>query len=340
MGSRKKIAVLVFCCVSISVLRAQSEHLFNIEGEAQGTTYHISYVDQQDRDFQYAIDSLLLEFELSVSTYQPTSIITRINNNDPDVVVDSFFVTCFNKAKLVWEYTNGAFDPTVYPLVNAWGFGPGKKQHIEQKLIDSILQFVGFEKIQLVQGKIIKTDPRVGLDFNAFAQGYSVDVVTRFLKSFDITDCLVEIGGEVYASGKQPNGQNWLIGIEKPIDNKSGTNPLLYGLSVENKGVATSGDYRRFIIEDGVKYAHHLDPKTGYPTKNTLLSATIVSPDCITSDATATAILVMGLKKAKKYLKKHQEIQVFLIYSDKKGEYRFYETSEMKQYLVELDQKK
>ena len=157
-----------------------------INGKAQGSTYHIVYFDAQSRNFKPEIEQILKDFDLSLSTYIPNSIISRINANEPDVLVDDYFIACFNKAKEIWKHTNGDFDPTVYPLVNAWGFGPGKKLEIEQRKIDSILEFVGFKKIKLKGNKIIKKDPRVALDFNAFAQGYSVDVVSEFLNSKQI----------------------------------------------------------------------------------------------------------------------------------------------------------
>jgi len=306
------------------------QEMLKIEGNAQGTTYHITYYDSQFRDFKPEIEKILQDFDKSVSTYIPTSIISRINSNEKDVVVDKYFIACFNKAKEVWKNTDGAFDPTVYPIVNAWGFGPGKKQKIEKTKIDSILKFVGFNLIQLKGDKIIKKDPRVALDFNAFAQGYSVDVVSEFLNSMGITSYLVEIGGEVYTKGKQPNGDNWTVGIEKPIDNKESENPLKAIVKLENMAIATSGNYRRFIIEDGVKYAHHIDPKTGYPTKNNLLSASVFAKECISSDANATGILVMGFEKAMKFLEKHKELQVYLIYSDDKGNYRVFESPGLK----------
>lgn len=329
----KSIFFFFFSLFSIALI-AQQEPV-KIEGEAQGTTYHITYFDAKNRDFQTEIDSLLRNFDLSVSTYIPNSIISRINSNEKNVKVDKYFIRCFNKAKEVWKNTNGAFDPTVYPLVNAWGFGPGKKQKIEKTKIDSMLQFVGFDLIRLKGNTIIKKDPRVALDFNAFAQGYSVDVVSEFLKSKKITSFIVEIGGEVYANGKIPDGTNWTVGIEKPIDNKEDVNPLKAVVKLENLAVATSGNYRRFVIEDGVKFAHHLDPKTGYPTKNNLLSASIFSNECITSDATATGVLVLGLEKAKVFLSQHPELEAYLIYSDEKGNYQIYETPGLKTILTE-----
>ncbi|NDP28568.1 MAG: FAD:protein FMN transferase, partial [Flavobacterium sp.] len=309
-----------------------------MEGEAQGTTYHITYFDNQNRNFQPEIEKILKDFDRSVSTYIPNSIISRINSNEKNVVADKYFIACFNKAKEVWKNTDGAFDPTVYPLSNAYGFGPGKKQKIEKAKIDSMLQFVGFQLITLKGNKIVKKDPRVALDFNAFAQGYSVDVVSDFLNSKGITAYIVEIGGEVYAKGRKPNNSNWTIGIEKPLDNKESGNPLKAIVKLENLAIATSGNYRRFIIEDGVKYVHHIDPKTGYPTKNNLLSASIFAKECISSDANATAVLVLGLEKAKVFLRKHLELQAYLIYSDEKGQYQVYETPGLKTIVSEAEE--
>lgn len=328
--------ILLLSALLVSVIGYSQQEPIKIEGSAQGTTYHITYFDKRNRDLKPEIEQLLKDFDKSVSTYIPNSIISKINSNQKNVVVDKYFIACFKKAKEVWKNTNGAFDPTVYPLVNAWGFGPGKKQKIEKQKIDSILQFVGFNLIELKGKKIIKKDPRVALDFNAFAQGYSVDVVSEFLNSKGIHDYIVEIGGEVYANGKKLNGDNWSIGIEKPIDNKTELNPPKALVKLENLAIATSGNYRRFIIEDGVKYAHHIDPKTGYPTKNNLLSASVFSKQCIASDANATGILVMGLERAKVFLQQHKELEAYLIYSDEKGNYQIYETPGVKLILSEV----
>lgn len=330
----RQTLIIILFQLFVVVCFAQSEAHF-IEGFAQGTTYHITYYDSLNRNLYPEIDSILKDFDLSVSTYNPNSIISRINKGEANVIVDDYFKACFNKSKEIWKSTKGAFDPTVYPIVNAWGFGPGKKQTIEKNKIDSLLQFVGFELIQLKGNIIIKKDPRVSLDFNAFAQGYSVDVISEYLISKNINSFIVEIGGEVYAQGKQDDGSNWLIGIEQPFDNKISGNPLKAIVKLEEKAIATSGNYRRFIIENGIKYAHHIDPKTGYPTKNNLLSASIFANQAIIADATATGILVMGLKKAKKYFAKHPEIEAYLIYSDKEGNYKVYQTPKLAELIVD-----
>lgn len=334
---KKFISIIGLNAFFAMTLNAQIDPV-KIEGYAQGSTYHISYFDSQNRNLQPEIEKILQDFDKSVSTYLPTSIISKINAGQKNIKVDKYFIACFNKAKEVWKNTNGAFDPTVYPLVNAWGFGPGKKQKIEQHVIDSILKFVGFQLIELKGNKVIKKDARVALDFNAFAQGYSVDVVSAFLNSKGITAYMVEIGGEVYAKGKKSNGSNWTIGIEKPIDNKETANALKAIVKLENLAIATSGNYRRFVIEDGVKYAHHLDPKTGYPTKNNLLSASIFAKDCMSSDANATGVLVLGLEKAKEFLNSHKELQAYLIYSDEQGNYQVYQTPGLSDFVTDAEE--
>lgn len=334
----KKLFVLICFQNFIHCSQAQSE-IIKIEGYTQGTTYHITYVDSLERDFQPEIETLLSNFDFSVSTYNPKSIISRINQNESNVILDDYFITCFNKAKEVWKNTNHAFDPTVYPLVNLWGFGPLKNTPIDTNKIDSIKQFVGFHLIELKNGKILKKDKRVQLDFNAFAQGYSVDVVANFLTSKNVQSYLVEIGGEVCAHGQKPNGDHWKVGIEKPIDNHDSANPIKAIVTLNNMALATSGNYRKFFLENGQRYAHHIDPKTGYPAKNNLLSASVFAKDCISSDAYATGILVMGIENAIAFLKQHTELQVYLIYSDPTtaSGYQIFETPQLRTYINDVE---
>lgn len=318
---------------TFTAVEGQTESIY-LEGFAQGTSYHITYLDNRGRNFQKEIDRLLRRFDRSVSTYQSNSLISKINHNQFYWRTDPYFNACFTKAKEIWALTEGAFDPTVYPLVNAWGFGPEKKNSMEQSKIDSLLSFVGFDKIELKRGRITKSDPRVSLDFNAFAQGYSVDLVSDLLLSKGISSFVVEIGGEVYAHG-QRDGLPWHIGLEQPIENKTNVNPLNIIFQIENIGVATSGNYRKFTVENGVKIVHHIDPKTGKPTSNQLLSASIFTDKCISSDALATAVLVMGFEKAKLFLSAHPEIQAYLIYSDGDGKFQVYITPKLVDWIAD-----
>ncbi len=323
--------ILVFGLLTALALRSfAQEEPIRISGNAQGTTYHITYFDKENRYFAQAIDTLLNAFNKSVSLYDSTSIICRVNDNDPTVVLDAYFLECFRKSMEVSKATDGAFDCTVGPLVKGWGFSFKKKAKMDSAMVDSLLQFIGYKFVQIQDGKVIKKDPRITLDFNALAQGYSVDLVSQLLDKKHIESYIVEIGGEVYAKGKKPNGSNWKVGIEKPIDNPDGDNPLRAIVKIENKSLNTSGNYRKFYIENGIRYSHEINPKTGYPAHNTLLSATVLAADCITSDAYATSFMVMGLDKTKEFLKTHPELWVYLIFTDEKGSYQVWESPQMK----------
>jgi thiamine biosynthesis lipoprotein len=307
-----------------------------LAGFAQGTTYHITYYDSLNRNFNKEIDSLLLEFDFSVSTYNSKSLITQFNTSKRGCIMDKYFKACMLKAIEIWKLTDAAFDPTVYPLVNAWGFGPEKKSKLDSNQILQILTYVGLDKIIIKGDSLIKKDSRVGLDFNAFAQGYSVDVVSEYLLQKGIQNSLVEIGGEVYARNCKLNGQKWTVGIEMPYENKDSINPLKAIAGLSNLALSTSGNYRRFYYSNGVKYVHHINPKTGYPTSNNLLSASVFAQDCITTDASATGLLVLGLEKSIAYLKQHQEIDAYLIYSDNEGILKIFKTNGLSTIVSEL----
>ncbi|MCB9194782.1 MAG: FAD:protein FMN transferase [Flavobacteriales bacterium] len=330
-------SIVVFCIPSWILFHAQNGYNY-LEGFAQGTSYHISYFDSLNRDLYWEVEDILRSFDLSLSTYDSNSVISRINRNEPDVVLDEYFKNCFGEAKQVWKETNGCFDPTVYPLVNLYGFGPEGCYKIEDRIIDSVMQFVGYDLIDIVNDRIVKKDKRVCLDFNALAQGYSVDVVAKFFDSLNIRTYLIEIGGEVYAKGIQPNGDNWLVGIEVPEDNSNGENELHSVVILKNQALATSGNYRKFKIVDGVRYSHQLDPHTGLSTQNSLLSATVFTESCISSDAYATAFMVMGYDKTLLFLESHPEINVILIYVDENGNYKHYESEKIMNLIVPIDE--
>ncbi|MBN2485091.1 MAG: FAD:protein FMN transferase [Bacteroidales bacterium] len=306
-----------------------------LHGDIQGTTYSITYEDRPGRNLQPRIEQLLHKFDMSLSLYEKKSVISRINRNEKNVKPDRFFKTVFHKAEEVYHLSNGAFDITVAPLVNAWGFGPEKKADVDSALIDSLLAFVGMEKISLEKGTIIKAHPSVQIDANAIAQGYSVDIVAEFLERKGIKNYLVEIGGELRAKGVNKKGEPWKIGIDKPVDNNFSPGENLQAiLQLNNKSLATSGNYRKFFEKDGVKYAHSINPKTGYPIISRLLSATVMADDCITADAFATAFMVMGLEKSIVYVSNHPELNVYLVYSDDDGNFKTFMTPGMKECIV------
>ncbi|MCS2319177.1 FAD:protein FMN transferase [Bacteroides fragilis] len=223
---------------------------------------------------------------------------------------------------------------TVAPLANAWGFGFKKGAFPDSIMIDSLLQITGYQKVKLENGKVIKEDPRVMLSCSAVAKGYSVDVVARYLDSKGIKNYMVDIGGELVVKGVNPKEEAWRIGINKPVDDSLSLNQEIQTtLKLTNVGIATSGNYRNFYYKDGKKYAHTIDPRTGYPVQHNILSATVVADDCMTADALATAFMVMGLDEAEAFTKSHPNIGAYFIYSDEKGEVKSYFTKNMKQYL-------
>ena len=303
-----------------------------IRGEAQGTYYNITYFDSLNRDLKSSIDSLLHAYDLSASNYLESSVISKVNANIV-VEVDDIFKGNFMLAEEVSEATHGDFDITVRPLVELWGFGKREASEVSQKEVDSVLQFTGFQKVRLSDNKIIKEDPRIQLDFNAIAQGYSVDITSAYLRTLGISNFLVDIGGEVYASGMKPDSLYWQVGIERPKDNEAYGESLSAIVRLKDKGMATSGNYRKFYIKNGVKYSHTIDPHTGRPARRKLLSATIIAQDAAHADAYATACMVMGVKKSIVFLSKHPEMDGFLIYSGEDGSYKNFYTSGLGKFL-------
>ena len=291
-------------------------------GTAQGTTYHITYRSADGLNYKREIDSILADLDTSLSTYIPESIISRMNNNDVTARADHHFTTVFKKSIEVSKRTDGLFDVTVAPLINAYGFGFTKKAHLDSLMIDSLLHLIGYKQVALRSNKLVKSRPEVTLDFNAIAQGYSIDVLCHFLESRNIQNYLVELGGEVRAKGKNDEETYWKVGVDEPSATE---NRLQTILNLKNKSLATSGNYRRFYIENGKRYAHIIDPRTGYPAKHNLLSATVIAPDCMTADAYATAFIVMGLSKTKQFLEKNKDLklEVYLIY-DENGVLKMY----------------
>ena len=283
-----------------------------------GTVYNITY--QHDSTLKADIEAELRRFDGSLSPFNDTSVITRVNRGE-EVAADSLFRNVFRRSMQISAETDGAFDITVAPLVNAWGFGFKNESHITPTQIDSLLQFVGFRKIDFVNGKIIKQDPRVILDCSAVAKGYGSDVIARTFDRKGIANYMVEIGGEIVVKGVNPKGEKWKVGINKPVEDSLGTaGGVQTILNLTDVAVATSGNYRNFYYRDGKKYAHTIDPHSGYPVQHSILSSTVLAKDCATADAYATAFMVLGLDASKEVLEAHPEIQAYFIYADEKGE--------------------
>ena len=281
-----------------------------------GTAYKIVY--QHDKDLSKEIREELMKVDFSLSPFNEKSVITAVNQNR-DVVLDTLFLDVFTKAMEISRETDGAFDITVAPLVNAWGFGFKNETRPTPLQVDSLLQIVGYKKVRLEDNRIIKQDRRMMLDCSAIAKGYGVDVVARYLRSQGIQNFMVEIGGEVVTSGVNPQRLPWRVGVVKPSeDSLNVNNELQTILNVTDKAMATSGNYRNFYYKNGKRFAHTIDPKTGSPVQHSLLSATVLADECAVADAYATSFMVMGLERAKKLLERHPELMVYLIYDDGK----------------------
>ena len=289
-----------------------------ISGKAQGTTYNITYLAGEHSNYRQSIDSIFRQIDRSLSTYDSSSIISRINRNEGAVTINRYFSDVFNKSMEVSEKTGGLFDVTVAPVVNVYGFGFKKRERVTNGLIDSLLRFVGYKKVRLAGDQVVKEMPQVMLDFNAIAQGYTVDVLASFLESKGVKNYMVEVGGELRAKGRKLNDSSWTVGIEMPSEDEAEAAGLYTRVRIDNKSLATSGNYKKFYVEDGKKYAHIINPFTGYPAKNNLLSTTVIANDCMTADAYATAFMVMGLEKSKQFLLENKGLglEVFFIYDD------------------------
>ncbi len=314
-----KFIILIFPILLSVACRQSPSSYFSVQGTAQGTTYKITYELSPQKNLKPQIDSLLARFDSSLSGYISQSILSKVNNNQLSTV-DTLFAVCFDASRKMWEQSEGVFDITAAPFFNVWGFGYTEKQTVDKHVIDSIKSFVGMEKVSIDHLTITKQDPRLTLNFNAIAQGYSVDVVGKWLESLGVKNYMVEIGGEIYCKGNNSKGLPWKIGIDKPVDgNMSPGEELATIIELSDKGLATSGNYRKFYVVDDRKVSHTIDPRTGYPAMQNLLSATVIANTAMEADAAATSIMVMGLEKAKPFIEKYG-YQVYLIY-DNNGQY-------------------
>ncbi|MBR6938714.1 MAG: FAD:protein FMN transferase [Prevotella sp.] len=319
---------------TVLIIRQQHNMPYqNNKGFIFGTTYNITY--QHDKDLGKEILVALNQVDASLSPFNEKSIITKINNNE-SVKPDKMFVEVFELAKQISTETHGAFDITVAPMVNAWGFGFKSGTSPTKEVIDSIKEIVGFDKISLKNNKIVKQDPRTTLDCSAIAKGYGCDIVARLFRNKDIKNFMIEIGGEVVTSGISEKRIPWKIGVTKPTDDSLSTNQELQTiLNITDMAMATSGNYRNFYYKNGKKYAHTIDPKTGYPVQHNILSATVLASDCATADAYATSFMVLGLDGAMKILKQHPELMAYFIYSDQKGHNAVWYSPSMKGKVIE-----
>lgn len=333
MFSRKRILpLLLMLAIIIFWFIWRPNPMIKIEGKTFGTiAYHIQYKDDQQRRYKTSIDSLLGVFNRALSHYIPNSELSRLNkaDNTPQAYESPFLLPVLQESKRIYELSEGAYNPAIMPLVNAWGFGPEEPIKPDSLTIDSLLLFTDFNLIQFDNQHVWKKDPRTQLDFSASAKGYGVDVIAHFLASKGIKDYFIEIGGEVICKGTNAKNKPWRIGILDPGSDLLEQSYIAI-VEVSDKAIATSANNFNYHIIDGVRYSHTIDPVTGYPVKKSILSASIFTDECMTADALATACMVMGVEKAKEMFKKIPGVDAFLIYSDDNGHVKTYITEGIK----------
>lgn len=325
----KNKGFIVFFLALVSACKTNKTLEKNVAvGEAMGTTYSITYFAKGQLDLTKEIESVFAEVYQSMSTYITMSDISKINDGDSTIVVDEMFKDVFNISKKVYKASDGYFDPTVGVLVDAWGFGPGQQLDLNETRVDSLMQYVGFDKVQLMEdGTIKKSNAKIRIDFNAVAKGYSIDLLGRLLDDEGIENYLVEVGGEILTRGNNLSSEKcWTVGIDNPTDLLSrGTAGVV---CLQNRALASSGNYRKFRIDQltGEKYVHTVDPKTGYTKNSPVLATTVIADDCATADAYATAFMAMDLEETKNYLTNQNGIDAYIIYTDKEGGIQSYVT--------------
>ncbi len=326
--------LLLLIIAVFSGCKKNSKYIYN-KGFVYGTMYSIIYESPNGKDLQPEIEKEFRKYTLIFSPYEKESTISKVNQNRP-VSLEPEFITCYKKAMEISEITNGAFDITAGSLVNAWGFGPTEKEKMTPERIDSLMQLTGYKKIRLINGVIIKDNPNIDIDMNAISKGYTSDLIAGFLKNKGCENYMVEIGGEIVAHGKNARNKVWTIGISKPDENLyESVTEIQAKLQLNNKAMATSGNYRNFYIENGKKYAHTIDPKTGYPVQHSLLSATVLADDCMTADAFATSFMVLGMEMGIEIARRVPGLEIYFIYSDENGANQVYMSENFSKYIVE-----
>lgn len=305
---------IIFFTLVLSLFSScQRMQKINYSGMTQGSYFSITYFDEDGRGFENEIDSIFNAVDNSVSLWNEKSIIRKVNRNE-DVIVDQIFKDNFEWSRKASEFSDGAFDATIGPLVSAWGFHYKKEIEMTPEIVDSIRKLVDYQKIEIIDDKVVKANPNMTLDFNAVAQGYTADLVGKFLETNGVYNYLVDVGGEIMARGCKPNGEEWIVGIEKPSENFDSERTVQIKIPLKDKGIVTSGNYRKYIEKDGVRYSHSIDPKTGYPMPQDLLSATIIAENATWADCLASICMFVGKDKAIELLEKENDVEAYFIY--------------------------
>lgn len=329
---RKIAYFIVFVLPVLITSCGRQKQYYLSQGDIFHTSYHIKY--EYDKPLEEEIKAKLQQFDQSLNPFNKESVIYKVNNNI-DMSTDEWFTTVFNKAREVSEASDGAFDITCAPFINLWGFGFNKADSVTPEIIDSLKQLVGYKKISIQNKTVVKENPEIIMNMSAIAKGYSCDVIAGLLDSCNISNYMVEIGGEIRAKGINPNGVCWKIEITKPEDDKTGfISERQEVVQLCNKSLATSGNYRNYHLKDGKKYGHTIDPRTGYPAEQNILSATVITSDCMTADAYATAFMTLGLDAACKLGDSIPGLAYYFVYSDENGSPQVKSSNNIGQYII------
>lgn len=329
---------IIFGIVGLALMGCENQpQVFENEsvGYVQGSTYQIKYITAQEEDWTASFDSIFQVVDLSMSTYKDESLISKINEGDTLVEVDALFMSVISRSLEISNESEGLFDVTVGPLVELWGFGKTKEIDIDSAKVDSAKALIGYQQI-VVKGSSVKVPKGFKIDFNSIAQGYTVDVVANFLEEKGVDRYMVEVGGEVRAKGKNIKDNYWKIGVDKPSDEIDPEDRFQMIIELRDKSLATSGNYRKYWVDrkTGIKYAHTIDPKTGFPARNQLLSVSIIADECMNADAYATTCMVLGLDKALTFIERKDGLEAYFISTDENGDWKVNFTKGFEQYIV------
>ena len=330
----KRLLLGVCCVLALLSSCVNQPQKIVLQGLAQGSYYAITYFDELNRNFQHEIDSIFHAVDMSVNLWVDCSVISKVNRNE-EVTLDSIFIDNFRIAQKAARLSDGYFDPTISPIVAAWGFSYKSGDSITPQLIDSLKQLVNYQKIRIENGKVVKENPNMKLDFNAIAQGYTSDLIASFLESRGIKNYLVDTGGEIMARGSKPNGQPWIVGIEKPAKNWDSEQVVQTRITLRDKGLVTSGSTRKYVERNGRRYSHCIDPKTGYPVEHNVLSATVMAENSVWADALASICMVMGMEKSLPLIESMDGIEVYYIFVNDQNELETFATEGFQKLIID-----
>ena len=314
----KRIIGIIIAILVLSSCTRQPQKMV-LQGLAQGSYYAVTYYDEQGRNFQQEIDSIFHAVDLSVNLWVDSSVICKVNRNE-EVVLDQIFIDNFNIAQEAARLSDGYFDPTISPLVSAWGFSAKNGDSITPQLVDSLRRLVDYRKVRIEDGRLIKEDPAMKLDFNAVAQGYTSDLIAGFLESHGVKNYLVDTGGEIMARGGKADGSPWIVGIEKPAEQRDSEQVVQTRLALRDRGLVTSGSTRKYVERDGKRYSHCIDPTTGWPVDHQVLSVTVLAENATWADALASICMVMGMEKSLPIIESMDGVEAYYIFLNNDNE--------------------